>query len=172
MHTVVHTHAHMHTCAHTGKQASKQANKQTNSRYTHTHTHTHMHSLKHTLHFSELRSVRSMRGDSFSVIGGPCKRYAVTPTRMPGHNCLPGPQTVPTLPCKQFSRSILNFLEPRCLVLLKICPLINPRIRIMAESRLDDVWAAPCRSQILGPFKLPTSRLSKASRYFDQSSSS
>ncbi len=26
-------------------------------------------------------------GVLFSVIGGPCKRYAVTPTRMPAHNC-------------------------------------------------------------------------------------
>jgi hypothetical protein len=41
----------------------------------------------------------SMRWDLFSVIGGPCKfifcnwgpLYAVTPTRMPGHDCPPGP---------------------------------------------------------------------------------
>ncbi len=35
--------------------------------------------------------MRSMRWDLFSVIWGPCKRYAVTLTRMPVHNCLPGP---------------------------------------------------------------------------------
>jgi hypothetical protein len=34
-----------------------------------------------------MRSMRSMRWDLFSVIGGPCKRYAVTlpRTRMPVH---------------------------------------------------------------------------------------
>ncbi len=32
-------------------------------------------------------------GVLFSVIGGPCKRYAVTLTRMPSHNCLPGPHS-------------------------------------------------------------------------------
>ncbi len=48
-----------------------------------------------------MRSMRSMRGGFifrnrgfiFSVIGGPCKRYAVTPTRMPSHDCLPGPHS-------------------------------------------------------------------------------
>jgi hypothetical protein len=36
-----------------------------------------------------MRSMRSMRWDLFSVIGGPRKRYAVKLTRMPGHMCLP-----------------------------------------------------------------------------------
>jgi hypothetical protein len=35
--------------------------------------------------------MRSMHWDLFSVIGCPRKRYAVTLTRMPVHNCLPGP---------------------------------------------------------------------------------
>jgi hypothetical protein len=38
--------------------------------------------------------MRSTRGGLFSVVEGPCKRYAMAPTRMSGHNCLPGPQTV------------------------------------------------------------------------------
>jgi hypothetical protein len=38
-----------------------------------------------------LKSMRSMRWGFFSIIAGPCKRYAVTPTRISGHNCLPGP---------------------------------------------------------------------------------
>jgi hypothetical protein len=38
-------------------------------------------------------------GILFSVIGGPCKRYAVTPTRMPGHVCLPGPHSMYVCQC-------------------------------------------------------------------------
>jgi hypothetical protein len=37
------------------------------------------------------RSMYSMRRDLFSIIEGPCKRYAETPTCMPGYECLPGP---------------------------------------------------------------------------------
>ncbi len=34
-----------------------------------------------------MRSMRSMRYDLFCVVEGPCKRYAMAPTRVSGHNC-------------------------------------------------------------------------------------
>ncbi len=39
---------------------------------------------------TSLGSIRSMCWDLFSVIGGLCKRYVVTLTRISVHNCLPG----------------------------------------------------------------------------------
>ncbi len=36
-----------------------------------------------------MHSMRSMRGGLFSAVEGPCKRYAMAPTRMSGYNCLP-----------------------------------------------------------------------------------
>jgi hypothetical protein len=35
-----------------------------------------------------MRSMRSMRGGLFPAVKGPCKRYAMAPARMLGHNCL------------------------------------------------------------------------------------
>jgi hypothetical protein len=34
---------------------------------------------------TSMRSMRSMRGDLFSVVEGSCKRYAIAPTRMSEH---------------------------------------------------------------------------------------
>ncbi len=56
-----------------------------------TNNHTHLLALRHLCVLCVL-----CVGGLFSVIGGPCKRYAVTavtPTRMPSHNCLPGPHS-------------------------------------------------------------------------------
>jgi hypothetical protein len=51
---------------------------------------------------TSMPSMHSMRWDFFPVIKGPCKRYAVTLTRMPVHNCFPGPHSAASmqeLPC-------------------------------------------------------------------------
>jgi hypothetical protein len=41
-----------------------------------------------------MRSMRSMHGELFSVVEGPCTKYAIALTHMSGHNCLPGLQTI------------------------------------------------------------------------------
>jgi hypothetical protein len=48
--------------------------------------------LKHPdSHRACRRSMRSMSGGLFPAVEGPCKSYAMAPTRMSGHNCLLGP---------------------------------------------------------------------------------
>jgi hypothetical protein len=42
-------------------------------------------------------STCSMRGGFFPAVWGPCKRYAMAPTHMAGHNCHPGLQTACSL---------------------------------------------------------------------------
>jgi hypothetical protein len=62
----------------------------------------------------------SMCWDLFSVIGGPCKRYAVTLTRMPVHNCLLGQHSAASmeeLPCDKTQGSAVGWLhkhKPTC----------------------------------------------------------
>ena len=44
---------------------------------------------QHSMH-----CMHSMSGGLFSIVEGPCKRYAIVPTHMSGHNCHPGQQMV------------------------------------------------------------------------------
>jgi hypothetical protein len=103
VYTVAYIHIHTHTCIHTCVQHIHS--------YIHAHMHMCVHAHTHT-RIRSMRSMRSMRWDLFSVIRGPCKRYAVTLTRMPVHNCLPGPHSAASmeeLPCDKTQGSAVGW---------------------------------------------------------------